>query len=442
MNEKVTKVLFGNTGEEDVKRWESQGFEFYEVDGMFWGLRQRFGGPCGVLAVVQGFLLKYLLFEAKLELETVTKDIAEQALVNVLSSILLSVKPESQSHVVIEFPDAEAEELHLPSHSITEYIKEHIQLFQSPKGVVAFIFSVLLTRGLELVQSDRDDPSQPLVQRFGHSSQDLVNLLLCGRAVSNVHDGVKFVGSPGEQWEMGGIPFQLEIGYLTVLESLRYSKVGDFMKVPKYPIWVIGSQSHFTVAFGMDQTIGKVSDSEQFVMNARRIFSQFDPFDNGFVPIEKTPELLQAMQLSPQDRVKIQRNLDPEQMGVILWGFFIEAFKSVQNNANDAEWNCSACTYLNKKESNNCEICSSEKPDISLVPMEEDNGGPIEFKLYHFNGLESRNGSPPQLTSINVFLTEDSFARTDTPEPGLREVLQTRWSTSTIEYDGAEPRMN
>ena len=66
-----------------------------------------------------------------------------------------------------------------------------------------------------------DDFTQPLVQRFGHCSQELVNLVICGQAVSNVFDGDKDVGG----LKVKGIPQTYDIGYLTLLEALRYSKV-------------------------------------------------------------------------------------------------------------------------------------------------------------------------------------------------------------------------
>jgi len=43
------------------------------------------------------------------------------------------------------------------------------------------------------------------------------------------------------------------VGYLTHLEALRYCQVGNFLKVPAFPIWVLGSTSHFTVLFSLDR---------------------------------------------------------------------------------------------------------------------------------------------------------------------------------------------
>jgi hypothetical protein len=39
-------------------------------------------------------------------------------------------------------------------------------------GALLLLFSALLSRGLDAVQADRDDPDQPLVTPpFGHASQ-------------------------------------------------------------------------------------------------------------------------------------------------------------------------------------------------------------------------------------------------------------------------------
>lgn len=69
-------------------------------------------------------------------------------------------------------------------------------------------------------------------------SQSLVNLLLVGRAVTNVFDSDRDLGGISE-WsllcrvcstplppvELKGIPYQSTIGFLTILEALRYCEV-------------------------------------------------------------------------------------------------------------------------------------------------------------------------------------------------------------------------
>ena len=76
--------------------------------------------------------------------------------------------------------------------------------------------------------------------------------------------------------ELRGIPQQSSVGFLTILEALRYCevtpiiimliililiimlittfydliiKVGSFLKNPLHPVWLIGSETHLTVLF-------------------------------------------------------------------------------------------------------------------------------------------------------------------------------------------------
>jgi hypothetical protein len=46
-------------------------------------------------------------------------------------------------------------------------------------------------------------------------TQDLVNLILCGHAVSNVHDGVKHLD---EHTRLGGVPAVGRVGFLSLFE--------------------------------------------------------------------------------------------------------------------------------------------------------------------------------------------------------------------------------
>ena len=56
-------LLFGDRQKSFNAAWSSQGFPFHET--LKYGLVQHEGGPCGVLATVQGFLLAELIHGAK-----------------------------------------------------------------------------------------------------------------------------------------------------------------------------------------------------------------------------------------------------------------------------------------------------------------------------------------------------------------------------------------
>lgn len=63
----------------------------------------------------------------------------------------------------------------------------------------------------------------------------------------------------GEDLILKGIPEQSEIGYLTLYESYGYFEVGSYYKTPKLPIWIVCSESHYSLLFTLDfnQTKGK-----------------------------------------------------------------------------------------------------------------------------------------------------------------------------------------
>ena len=53
----------------------------------------------------------------------------------------------------------------------------------------------------------------------------------------------------GIQLVLKGIEKQSDIGLLSLFEHYKSIKVGNNLKNPKFPIWVICSESHFTVLF-------------------------------------------------------------------------------------------------------------------------------------------------------------------------------------------------
>lgn len=68
-----------------------------------------------------------------------------------------------------------------------------------------------------------------VIGQFGHCNQDLINLLLTGKATSNVMDGEMIMGddaaSGGGYLSIRGVAQRSVIGYLTHLEALRYCQV-------------------------------------------------------------------------------------------------------------------------------------------------------------------------------------------------------------------------
>jgi hypothetical protein len=510
MAEKFYEVLLTLFGDDpmtldDAKGWMQQGFQFHQSgagnpaasQALTFGLAQKYGGPCGVLAAVQGFLLVKLIGsivsdESKKAAGDDHKSApsvplnpspeeARAALVWALATILdrartapvtgnAHVDYSKKKFVIVlgsleTFPIAE-QVIELDSFGEVENaLMENIRYFESDIGVLLFVVSVMLTRGIEQVQADRDDTSQPLVQKFGHSSQDLVNLCLCGKAVSNLHDGDKYLGDDPNPdpsaFALKGIPSEVPVGLLTSLEALRYSKVGSYYKNPINPVWVIGSPSHYTVLFGLDKSICAMSDSEKKEQKIREIFNQLDPQELGFVPVERMSDLIAKLDLDVDSQMKLRNRLDPDGMGIVVWTDFWSTLQSILNAPKspapgpaatpNTEWNCPVCTFVNSPALQFCEMCNTKRP---AAPVSPPKPAPVaaaaapkqelkNFVLYHYNGISNSKVDFARCVKVLVSLSDidlSKFNQGAVDEPGLREVIQTRWSHASVDYgDSIKP---
>lgn len=171
---------------------------------------------------------------------------------------------------------------------------------------------------------DMDDPNTTITSQFGHSSQELINLLLTGQAVSNVFDNSMTVSG---EFQCRGIQRRPAIGYLSQLESLRYCEVGSFYKSPLLPIWIIGSTSHFSVIFGDDRCL-KESKSDQLLDKCRMAFKKVEGGgENGFIVAEKLGQVIDELDLrnslGGENGVNaLQAFLEVSGAGIILWDDF------------------------------------------------------------------------------------------------------------------------
>ena len=96
---------------------------------------------------------------------------------------------------------------------------------------------------------DMDTEDITLVNEYGYASQELINTMLVGKAATNTHDGEKDLGG---DLILKGIHRRSEIGFLTFFEHYGYFEVGSFLKRPHLPIWIVCSESHYSVLFSTD----------------------------------------------------------------------------------------------------------------------------------------------------------------------------------------------
>ncbi|PRD33852.1 UNVERIFIED_CONTAM: ubiquitin carboxyl-terminal hydrolase MINDY-4 [Trichonephila clavipes] len=103
-----------------------------------------------------------------------------------------------------------------------------------------------------------DDPGSHLIGGDGYCSQEVINLILIGKAVPNLFDGDLELNSGGSETTLlRGIPKQSKIGLLSLYEYQETCTVGDNYKNPIYPIWIMLAESHFTVLFAVSKDIYK-----------------------------------------------------------------------------------------------------------------------------------------------------------------------------------------
>lgn len=314
--ESINKLMWPRSVvKEDMIRWHGQGFVWSDYANRKFGLLQSQGGPCGVLAAVQAFLLRFLLFESKSTdqkkvwnkiQDSISSEKREHALVNAMSDILSRCRPRDTSKFVLAklancteilTPECKANMIHLAEfddiESYRSALRSNLSSYYSKSGVLLFVYSVLLSRSVELVRSDTDEPGEcTMTAKHGHCTQELLNLLLLGVARSQVFDGTRPVGETG--LVLSGVETRPQIGLLSYLEAMRYLEVGSYLKNPFYPIYVISSGNHFTVVFSLERTLVAQSTEERVYKSIRRAFATFDSHDNGFINVSDLDKLLEA----------------------------------------------------------------------------------------------------------------------------------------------------
>eukprot|EP00488_Nonionellina_sp_1-RS-2012_P004210 TRINITY_DN9426_c0_g1_i1.p1 TRINITY_DN9426_c0_g1~~TRINITY_DN9426_c0_g1_i1.p1 ORF type:complete len:152 (-),score=42.67 TRINITY_DN9426_c0_g1_i1:103-558(-) len=140
---------------------------------------------------------------------------------------------------------------------------------------------------------------------------------------------------------------------MTTLEPMRLAKVGQHYKCPKYPIWVIGSSSHYTTLFTLDMNVSKISELDKKTQELRRQFNVFDVEEQGIIKTDDLQLLLRNLE-SNVSAYQIKPHFDTGE--VILWADFERIWKMLENQ-DKYGWNCLKCTFWNKMEATCSNMC-------------------------------------------------------------------------------------
>ncbi|XP_066599876.1 ubiquitin carboxyl-terminal hydrolase MINDY-3 homolog [Prorops nasuta] len=434
----IKTLLWGTSVKEDVfKRW-AQGFYFSNDEPT--ALVQAEGGPCAVIAPVQAFILKQLLLESNSLLwKDINDEERDQLLVKAMSEIITQAadgqspeyyvvhtnesKPSPSNKELVDVNITESadasqivnesntgtstlvEEKTVESNSfhshlrifttssieeVEQFFKSRINILKDRYGVLLLLYTVVCTKGTLRITAEMSDTTEPMIDStYGYGSQSLINLMLTGKAVSHVWDHDQDIGG----LRLRGIDKQNTVGFLTLLEHLRYCEVGTFLKNPSHPVWVLGSETHLTVLFSNERLlVSPETPAEQ----ARRIFKKFDPEGNKFISANLLQDVLSELGLvADAEYVDIMRKkLDNESLGIILLASFMEEFFP--------------------EESYMC---------------------PDTFNLYHYNGLERSNPQNKVMYHKGQAVLLECNVKCILDGNSMLTILQTKWPRIEIQWD-------
>ncbi len=260
-------LVWGNEIEISIfERW-SQPFTF-SVDEPS-ALLQHEGGPCSVLTTVEAHLLNELIFCARCQSNwrKASSDEIDLHFLNALVSILQLLSSSNKKIYLANFDNDKQKDiltikqfheqisfnLCQSNIDLKQKIFSRLQMWKNSYGVLLFLYSCLMTKTIDLLKKEIDDEtSLPLIDiAHGHGSQCLTNLLITGFATPHCFDGDKDISG----LKLYGIHQQASIGFLSSLEIYRLMEVGWFLKNPKSPIWILGSETHLTVIFSREQSL-------------------------------------------------------------------------------------------------------------------------------------------------------------------------------------------
>ncbi|KOC59931.1 Protein FAM188A like protein [Habropoda laboriosa] len=452
----IKTLLWGNTIKQDVfKRW-AQGFYFSPDEPT--ALIQAEGGPCAVIAPVQAFILKELLSEIDISTwKSINLDTCYQLLVRASIEILKQAAGEKVSKFCIVFMDCKLsneenrkkwkesvseeanreEEISAEdngdqeksketllsevnhecksidsdffhsqlrlfitntSEHVEEFFSERLEMLKDRYGVLLLLYSVIVTKGVTEIRSEMSDPLESMIDStYGYGNQSLINLMLTGRAVSHVWDHDQDIGG----LKLRGIDKQNPVGFLALLEHLRYCEVGTFLKSPSHPIWVLGSETHLSVLFSTEKRlVGPETPADQ----AKRVFRKFDPEVYNFISANLLQDVLAELGLvTDADYVNVMRKkLDSENLGIILRANFMDEFFP--------------------EETRTC---------------------PDTFPLYHYNGLQHSNPENKVIYRKGQAVLLECTIKGVMESNLMLTVLQTKWPRIEIQWDnGQNPSLN
>ncbi|XP_055904614.1 inactive ubiquitin carboxyl-terminal hydrolase MINDY-4B [Eupeodes corollae] len=256
-----------------------------------YGLVSPRNGTRGLLSVLQGFILKNLLFKRSLsrilgggpppaDLLRPSEEQQIDALIASMVEILTQISeadkfivalPGEESfiaHSITYFQDAITEKLYLfqldSKGALETFLKRNIHFYTAEDcpGAMLFLYSAVLTRTIEKTRSDMDIKGPGTVSLVGNKEEgslNIVTLLLTGRATPYIHNGVIHAGDENSyaapqygtlnRCSIGLLLWENEKKQTTILQP------GSRLKTPHLPIWITSCIGYFGVVFNNNQDL-------------------------------------------------------------------------------------------------------------------------------------------------------------------------------------------
>uniref|UniRef100_A0A8D0G8E5 Ubiquitin carboxyl-terminal hydrolase MINDY n=1 Tax=Sphenodon punctatus TaxID=8508 RepID=A0A8D0G8E5_SPHPU len=202
-HEEIKTVLFGSGLCCFSDEWKMQSFTFNDMPPLKYGIVQKKGGPCGVLAAVQACVLQHLIFgDSNRNGETRCLHPSEAHRTKCLALAIATILWRAGSH---------------KEAVVALYVRGFISIIEYR------LFLHVHTDDLLFCYK-----------------QELVNLLLTGKAASNVfNDVIELDSGNGNITILKGISSRSDIGLLSLFEHYDVCQVGCYLKTP----------NHFSVLF-------------------------------------------------------------------------------------------------------------------------------------------------------------------------------------------------
>ena len=203
------------------------------------------------------------------------------------------------------------------------------------------------------------------------------------------------------------------VGLLSQLEALRYLEVGALFKRPASPIWVIASESHYTLLFACDGAVQEVSALAAVEEQMLAAF-RYDTEGNGFISAEHVAALAAAL---------------PEGDAARRAGSAISTRGHLARRVGSFPYGDAPAAPTRRRAAARADVAGA-----TAGPLPP----PSTLTLLHYNGLASTGHAHKRALRV-VRVTPGDARGQPMSTDGLAACVLTRWTDAAVSWEGAAP---